>query len=124
MQQTQKWVNLGLLLATAIVFYVVVQLVGLVWDWFRLPLMDGWPVAPYVLVSFVIAAVVGVLARRHETANTFLNEVTVELMKVTWPNRNETMASAGVVVVLTIIAALILLLFDTLWGTITKGFLT
>jgi len=124
MQQTQRWVNLGLLLGTAVVFYVVFQVVGLFWDWLRFPLMDQWPVSPIVLLSFVIAGTAGLLTRRNQKVNVFLNEVTVELMKVTWPNRKETVASAGVVVVLTIIAALILLLFDTLWGTVTSGLIS
>jgi preprotein translocase subunit SecE len=119
--QTQRWVNLGLLLGSAVVFYVVAQVLGLVWDWLRLPLMGDLPVGPDVAISFAIAAIAGVLVRRNDKVNTFLNEVTVELMKVTWPQRNETLASTGVVVVMTIIAALVLLLFDTIWGTISQG---
>jgi len=111
-------------LAAGVVFYVVSQITDLVWNWLRLPLMDDWPVAPYLVLSFILTIIAGIVVRKNDKVNIFLNEVVVEMVKVTWPNKNETIASAGVVVVLTIIVALLLLFFDTLWGTITKGFLT
>ena len=124
MSQTQKWVNLGLLLATVVVFYVLMQIMSMVWDWFRLPLLDDWLVSPDVLASLILASGAGLMLRRHAKVNQYLNDVAIELMKVTWPNQKETVASTGVVIVMTILAALILLVFDTIWGTVTQGFLT
>ena len=42
----------------------------------------------------------------------FLREVKVELKKVTWPSRKETMASTGVVIVLVVIISVFLGLVD------------
>jgi preprotein translocase SecE subunit len=54
----------------------------------------------------------------------FLNDVAVELSKVTWPTMQETVASTGVIIVMVGIASLLMFFFDTLWGTLTRSFLT
>jgi preprotein translocase subunit SecE len=121
--QTQKWVNFGLLLGGAIIFLFLSKLTTAVWDLSRLPLLEEWPVDPPYLIGFGIAAGMAVWVRRNDGTNNFLNEVALELSRVTWPGRKETVASAGVVVVLIGIAALILFLIDTLWGTMIRGVL-
>jgi preprotein translocase subunit SecE len=121
--QTQKWVNLGLLFSSAALFIFVSRLVGMGWDLARLPIPAEWPVEPVYLIGFVAAVAVGVMTRRNEAANTFFNEVVLELSRVTWPTRKETVASAGVVVVLIAICAVILFLIDSLWGTMIRGIL-
>jgi len=119
--QTQKWVNLGLLVVSAILFFFFSHLVGTIWDLTRLPMPEEWPVEPPYLVSFILAGMTGILIRRHAVANAFLNDVALELSRVTWPQRKETVASAGVVAVLIAIAALLMLVIDTIWGTVIRG---
>ena len=119
--QTQKWVNLGLLVVSAILFFFFSQLVGAIWDVSRLPMPEEWPVQPPYMVSFVLAGMTGIFVRRHLVANSFLNDVVLELSRVTWPQRKETVASAGVVAVLIAIAALLMLVIDTIWGTVIRG---
>jgi preprotein translocase subunit SecE len=119
--QTQKWVNLGLLVAALLVFLFVNQLLGALWGVARLPLGDDWPVEPSQILAFLVAAGVAFWARRYRRANGFFNEVVLELSKVTWPERKETVASAGVVIVLIGIAAAILFLIDQLWRVSMKG---
>ncbi len=121
--QTQKWVNLGLLFGSAAVFLFVSKLAEFAWDLSRLPVPADWPVEPVYLIGFALAVVAGLVVRRHEVANTFLNEVVLELSRVTWPTRKETVASAGVVVVMIAIASLVLFLIDSLWGTMIRGLL-
>ncbi len=50
-------------------------------------------------------------------------EVIVELSKVTWPTRKETVVSTGVIVVMVAIAAVLMFGIDALWGTLTSYFL-
>ncbi len=121
--QTQKWVNLGLLIASTAIFLFLNQLFSSLWDLARLPRPAEWPIEPSQWISFTAAVAAGFSARRSERANRFLNEVALELGKVTWPQRKETVASAGVVIVLVGIAALILFLMDILWGTAIRGLL-
>lgn len=121
MTETQRWVNLALLLATGVVFLFLSKLFGALWDLARFPAFEEWPVAPAVLAAFAGSAAAGFGVRRSEKANRFLNEVVVELGKVTWPMRKETFASSSVVAVLVGIAAVFLTLFDVLWGTMARG---
>ncbi len=122
--QTQKWVNLGLLIGTFAAFLFVNKLTGFIWDLARLPVPAEWPIEPVYILSFAISAGAGLATRQSPRANGFLNEVTLELSKVTWPNRKETIASAGVVIVLLGICALILFLIDNLWGIAIRGALS
>lgn len=122
--QTQKWVNLGLLIGTGILFLFTSLLVGLVWDAARLPLPEEFPIEPAYLVGFLVAAAVGFWARKSDQVNGYLNEVVMELSRVTWPPRKETVASAGVVVILVGLASLLLFVVDSLWGTMIRGVLS
>ena len=119
--QTQKWVNIGLLAAVVFLFLFLNRLTAFVWDVSQFPLFEDWAVSPPQMISFVGASLFGFLVRRNKKANGFLNEVALELSRVSWPHRKETVASAGVVVVLVGLASLIFFVVDTLWGTIIKG---
>ncbi len=119
--QTQKWVNFGFLIAATAVFLFVNQLAAALWDVFRLPIPEDWPIEPSHVIAFAIAVGAVLGARRSQKANGFFNEVAMELSKVSWPNRKETVASAGVVIILVGIAALILFVIDTIWGTVIRG---
>lgn len=67
------------------------------------------------LVAFVTA----VLTYRSTKVHTFVVEVCVELSKVTWPTRKETWSQTIVVIVVSIIAAIILGVFDAVWSQVT-----
>ncbi len=123
-QQTQKWVNLGFLVAAVLVFLFANQILSALWGVTRLPLGEDWPVEPAQILAFLIAAGLALWARRYQTANGFFNEVVVELSKVTWPERKETVSSAGVVIVLVAVATAILFVMDQLWRVAMKGVLS
>jgi preprotein translocase subunit SecE len=73
-----------------------------------------------LLVALGIAlAVVGRTARGREMF-AFIRETDVERRKVVWPNRQETLQTTLVVLVLTVIAAILLFLMDTLFGWIVR----
>ncbi|MCA9626104.1 MAG: preprotein translocase subunit SecE [Myxococcales bacterium] len=57
---------------------------------------------------------------RHERARPLVNEVADELVKVTWPTWEETKNNSKVTVVVTLIIALILWLFDQVFGNLTS----
>jgi preprotein translocase subunit SecE len=67
------------------------------------------------LVSFIAA----VIAYRSKKTHTFVVEVCVELSKVTWPTRKETWSQTVVVLIVSVIAAVILGVFDAVWAQIT-----
>lgn len=122
--QTQKWVNSALLIGAGAFYLFAYQLVAALWDVGRLPVPEDWPVEPSHLIGFAMAAGVALWARSSAAANGFFNEVVLELSKVTWPNRKESVGSAGVVIVLVGIAALLLFVIDSIWGMTIKGILS
>lgn len=65
------------------------------------------------LLGFTLFLVLSLNARATE----FTDEVFAELKKVTWPSSRETAASTVVVSVMVVIAALMFLLMDMLWGS-------
>lgn len=79
---------------------------------------------PLIGVNFRLADLLGLLTaiaitiylRRHERVSTFSMEVGNELSKVTWPTWQETRLSTIVVIVVTIVIAAILGLFDSVWA--------
>jgi preprotein translocase subunit SecE len=123
MEKTQKWVNLGLLIAAGLVFFFLKELFSALWGFVRLPLNEDWLIEPSQGLAFAVSFGLALWARRYQRANIFLNEVASELSKVTWPERKETVSSAGVVVVLLSIASFILFLIDYLWRFAVQGLL-
>lgn len=67
------------------------------------------------LVAFVSA----VVAYRSTKIHTFVLEVCVELSKVSWPTRKETWSQTVVVLIVSVIAAIILGVYDAVWSHIT-----
>ena len=67
------------------------------------------------LVSFIAA----VIAYRSKKVHTFVVEVCVELSKVSWPTRKETWSQTIVVLIVSVIAAIILGVYDAVWSHIT-----
>jgi len=78
----QKWVNVSLLVAGAVLFLFLQRLLGWGWESARLPIPQEWPVRPDALISFVITVSAALFVRRHHKTNDFLNEVAGELGKV------------------------------------------
>ena len=67
----------------------------------------------------VISLVAAVLAYRSKKVHTFVVEVCVELSKVSWPTRKETWSQTVLVIIVSVIAAVILGVFDAMWSQIT-----
>ncbi len=72
-------------------------------------------IVPFVLGLGVAAGAFAVV-RRHEEANRFGVEVAVELRKVVWPTRKEVTGTTTAVLIVVFITAMILFLFDKLFG--------
>jgi len=73
-----------------------------------------------LLVAIVIAAFVVAQTTRGREFFSFLREADVERRKVVWPTRNETMQTTLVVIVITIIAAIMLFIMDTIFGWVVR----
>lgn len=122
MINTQRIVNIGFGGLAVVLGIFVRQIADLIWGIVRLPIPQDLPFTPADAIGFAVAIITFFVLRRHQKANTFTNEVVVELSKVTWPPKKETLLSTVVVGVMVGICAVILFAFDTLWGTVVKLF--
>lgn len=68
------------------------------------------------LIPVLTGSVVSGVLFLHPKVNLVLNEVVLELKKVTWPQRDDVVKSTWVVIVCIFIAAAILAVFDVVWG--------
>jgi preprotein translocase SecE subunit len=75
------------------------------------------------IVAVVSAIVAFIVLLRNTRAVTFVDEVVVELRKMFWPKREETVNSTTVVLIATISLSVAIALYDFLWAKITSTFL-
>jgi len=122
-KQYQKWVNLSYLAIAALVAFIL----------FR---AGQWSVARFDLETRVrnvdvilqgVSVGVGVLLFaflfRHKKTNTFMNEVALELSKVTWPTQKDTWGSTWIVIIMVLISGLFLGVVDYFWTEVVKWIL-
>ena len=120
MEDRQRWVNLSFLALSALVAYILYE--------FFYKLSGSYDLETRVKnidlivrgASILVGAAVYFVLYRHEQANQFMNEVVVELGRVTWPARNETTKATMVVMVMVLISGAILGAFDSLWTWLLK----
>jgi len=123
MNRYRKWIDLVLALCGVAMWFVLRQMFEQVWELFRLPLMSDWPIQFPALTALALSLMAFVLVRRNKKTMTFLDEVSIELSKVSWPKGKDTVSSTGVIIVMVGIASVILFVFDIIWGTGTQYFL-
>lgn len=86
--------------------------------------LDKWLLGENFTVSTACGLAVGIgsiiLCRMHPAINTMAYEIANELKKVTWPNWQDTKVATIVVLITTAIIAVILGLFDLVWGWVTN----
>lgn len=121
--QYQKWVNLSYLALAALVGYVIFAL--------SLKVVGAYDLEARVRdidlivrgVSLGIGGLLFFLLYRSEQANQFMNEVMVELSRVTWPTQKETSSATAVVIIMVIISGIVLGILDYVWVAVLKWIL-
>ncbi len=111
----QRYVSFGYVLASVIAYIIVGKIGELVWDlagWSY----PAWAMTPPELIGLFAAIAVFAMLRRTDVINVFMNEAALELSKVAWPTRKETVMSAGVIAVVISFCAVVMSFFDVVWG--------
>jgi preprotein translocase subunit SecE len=111
-----KPVHLMFLVGTVILFYLLQWSIDWVWGYFATSPSDF----QISLIAAVVASIVGIGMYKNDKYYGLANEVASELKKVTWPTAKEVRAATLVVVVMAIISALMLGLFDFVWSNLTE----
>jgi preprotein translocase subunit SecE len=91
----------------------------------RLDIVD--PQIGFVSGTAALGIIVGVVTflvmNRHPVVHSFSDESVTELRKVVWPDKDETVRSATVVIITTLFIALTLAMYDFVWARVTSTFL-
>jgi preprotein translocase subunit SecE len=117
----ERWVQFAYAACAITLAWFLIKLTGSVWTLLA-DTVDAVPEPNDTIIAVgagLVAFITAVIAYRSQRVHTFVVEVCVELSKVTWPTRKETWSQTIVVVIVSIIAAIILGLFDAAWSTIT-----
>jgi preprotein translocase subunit SecE len=80
-------------------------------------LVEGWTLS--TVIGFAVAAALAVVVWRIPRTQMVSLEIALELKRVTWPSLRETRASTVAVVVASFIAAIVLGVFDFIWGRLS-----
>ena len=122
MEASKRMVNLFLATSTLVawvIFYKSFQLIFLTVGMRDAHLL-GKQFTTTTLLGAAAAVVLLFWARRHATIMPTLHEVSDELSKVTWPTWDETKNHTRMTIIVTLIIALILWVFDQVFGNLTS----
>jgi len=111
-----KPVHLIYLCGAVLLFYLLQWSIDWVWGYFATSPSES----KISLVAGVAAVVIGVALYRNDRIYHLANEVSGELKKVTWPTAKEVRVATVTVVVMAIISAMILGVFDFVWTNLTE----
>lgn len=105
------------LMGATVVFFLAKWTVDWLWGYFT-----GRTPGELIMTSsaLLIAAGSAIYLYRHERVHALATEVAAELKKVTWPTAKEVRAATIVVIIMSVIAAVILGLFDFVWSNLTE----
>jgi len=111
-----KPVHLMYLVGGVVLFYLLQWSIDWIWGYFvRTP--DEFIVT---VVAAAVAIVAGVVTYKNDRIHGLASEVAAELKKVTWPGAKEVRAATIVVIIMAILSALILGVFDVVWSKLTE----
>jgi preprotein translocase subunit SecE len=110
----ERWVQLGFMAAAILFVWLYDHLITAIWYAFADP-NEALATAGAVVLGLATAAIL----YGNKGAYSLVHGVAEELSKVTWPTRKETSSSTIVVVITSIVAALVLFLFDSVWSAVT-----
>lgn len=110
----ERWVSFAFIMGALVVFWVLKNIIVTVWDRFDEP-------KPNVAtaVAAVVAFIGAVVAYRRPNVHQFANDVAVEYQQVTWPTKDEALSHTAVVIVVSLVATLILAVFDLAWSSLS-----
>lgn len=111
-----KPVHLIYLVGAVLLFYVLQWTIEWLWGYFATPPNEF----RMTVIAGVLALTAGVVLYRNDRVYSLANEVAQELQKVTWPTAKEVRSATIVVIVMAIISAVVLGVFDLIWSNLTE----
>jgi len=110
----ERWVQLTFFAGALLFVWLFDHLIAAIWYAFADP--DETIVT---LGAILCGGATTVMLYRQPVVHATIHDTVDELSKVSWPTRTETSSSTIIVVVTSIVAALMLFLFDSVWSAVT-----
>lgn len=109
-EDSGKWINAFVAICSFIVGFVIIRFLEQMGEWFDLEAK----IANFQIVTQVAGIVIALIVFRfvttHEQASAHMNEVYAELVKVTWPKKEDILGTTvGLVIALSIVSGLFVL---------------
>lgn len=117
----ERWVQFAFAACAITVAWFLIKSSTAVWT-ILADTIDAVPEPDSTMIAVgagLVAFISAVIAYRSQKIHTFVLEVCVELSKVSWPTRKETWSQTVVVLIVSVIAAIILGVYDAVWSHIT-----
>jgi preprotein translocase subunit SecE len=117
----ERWVQFAYAACAVALAWFLIKSTNAVWT-ILADTVDSVPEPNATIVAAAggfVSLAAAVAAYRSKRVHTFVLEVCVELSKVTWPTRKETWSQTILVIIVSVIAAVILGVFDGMWSQIT-----
>lgn len=111
-----KPVHLIYMCGAVLLFYLLQWSIEWVWGYFGTQPGE----LKITLAAALISIFAGVSLYRSDRVYGLANEITQELKKVTWPTPKEIRTATAVVIVMAIVSAVILGVFDFVWSNLTE----
>ena len=111
-----KPVHLIYLCGAVLLFYLLQWSIDWIWGYFGTAPTES----KLSLIAAVVATTTGIVLYRNDRFYNLANEVSGELKKVTWPTAKEVRTATFVVIIMAVISAVILGLFDGMWTSVTE----
>jgi preprotein translocase subunit SecE len=117
----ERWVQFAYAACAITLAWFLIKCSNAIWTMLA-DSVDAIPEPNATAIAFgagLVAFISAVVAYRSKKVHTFVVEVCVELSKVSWPTRKETWSQTIVVLIVSVIAAIILGVYDAVWSHIT-----
>lgn len=111
-----KPVHLIYLCGAVLLFYLLQWSIDWIWGYFATAPSES----KISVAAAIVAGVAAIVLYRNDRIYHLANEVSSELKKVTWPTAKEVRTATFTVIIMAIISAAILGVFDLIWTNVTE----
>jgi preprotein translocase SecE subunit len=120
---TQRWVNISFILVSILVAYLFfvtgAKVIASTDLEAKVKDIDTW----IKFTSIGLGIIVYFVLSKSDRINQYMHEVVVELARVTWPTKSETVNSTIITLIMVIISGVVLGLIDKFWTIFIQLFI-
>jgi len=109
---TAKWLNASVAITCVILLFLLIRFFKQIGEWFELEVQFGSYAVASQVVSVLIAIGTFFYIQTNPRISTFLKDSFTEVVKVVFPDRNETLSMTWKVMILVTICGFLLGVFD------------